>query len=137
MPICPFPPAGARAAPDIRPPVPSSPPSPLQVREQRLAAEIAAAKRERDFYLSRVDRAKAIDAIKERKRAKAELAGAGAGAGAGDAAGPAVAVPAVGPSSAPPMRMRHFTQRRTKVEGGDADAREMDGDVLALVGGRR
>jgi ribonucleotide monophosphatase NagD (HAD superfamily) len=38
------------------------------VREQRLAAEISAAKRERDFYLSRVDKAKAIAAQQERKR---------------------------------------------------------------------
>lgn len=38
------------------------------VREQRLATEISAAKRERDFYLSRVDKAKAIAAQQERKR---------------------------------------------------------------------
>ncbi len=38
------------------------------VREQRLAAEISAAKRERDFYLSRVDKAKAVAAQQERKR---------------------------------------------------------------------
>ena len=37
------------------------------VREQRLAAEISAAKRERDFYLSRVDKAKAVSAQQERK----------------------------------------------------------------------
>lgn len=38
------------------------------VREQKLAAEISAAKRERDFYLSRVDKAKAVNAILARKR---------------------------------------------------------------------
>ncbi len=38
------------------------------IREQRLAAEISAAKRERDFYLSRVDKAKAVAAQQERKR---------------------------------------------------------------------
>ena len=38
------------------------------VREQKLAAEISAAKRERDFYLSRVDRAKGAAAQAERKR---------------------------------------------------------------------
>lgn len=32
------------------------------IREQKMAAEISAAKKERDFYLSRVDRAKAQDA---------------------------------------------------------------------------
>lgn len=38
------------------------------IREQRLAAEISAAKRERDFYLSRVDKAKGVAAQQERKR---------------------------------------------------------------------
>ena len=38
------------------------------VRDQKLAHEISAAKRERDFYLSRVDKAKAISAQQERKR---------------------------------------------------------------------
>ena len=38
------------------------------MREQRLAAEISAAKRERDFYLSRVDKAKGVAAQQERKR---------------------------------------------------------------------
>ncbi|GAB4820281.1 hypothetical protein N2152v2_007327 [Parachlorella kessleri] len=45
------------------------------VREQKLAAEISAAKRERDFYLSRVDKAKAVSAILERKRKRAEVDG--------------------------------------------------------------
>lgn len=38
------------------------------VRDQRLAHEISAAKRERDFYMSRVDKAKGIAAQQERKR---------------------------------------------------------------------
>ena len=38
------------------------------VREQKLAAEISAAKRERDFYMGQVDKAKGIAAMKERKR---------------------------------------------------------------------
>ena len=38
------------------------------VREQKLAAEVAAANKERDFYLSRVDRAKALEAQQARKR---------------------------------------------------------------------
>lgn len=36
------------------------------VREQKLALEISAAKRERDFYLSKVDQARALSSIKER-----------------------------------------------------------------------
>lgn len=38
------------------------------IRDQKLAAELAAAQRERDFYLSRVDRAKAASAIAERRK---------------------------------------------------------------------
>lgn len=38
------------------------------MREQKLAAEISAAKRERDFYMGQVDKAKGIEAIAERKR---------------------------------------------------------------------
>lgn len=38
------------------------------VREQRLAQEISSANRERDFYLSRVNRAKGLAAQAERKR---------------------------------------------------------------------
>ena len=38
------------------------------VREQKLAAEVSAANKERDFYLSRVDRAKALEAQQARKR---------------------------------------------------------------------
>ncbi|KAK9795207.1 hypothetical protein WJX73_010342 [Symbiochloris irregularis] len=42
------------------------------VREQRLAQEISAANRERDFYLSRVNAAKGIAAQAERKRKRLE-----------------------------------------------------------------
>jgi ESF2/ABP1 family protein len=38
------------------------------VREQRLAAELSTAKRERDFYLSRIDKAKALDAMASRRQ---------------------------------------------------------------------
>lgn len=38
------------------------------VREQRLAAEISAAKKERDFYLSKVDQSRAINSMEERKK---------------------------------------------------------------------
>ncbi|KAK9822110.1 hypothetical protein WJX74_008335 [Apatococcus lobatus] len=38
------------------------------IREQKLATEVAAANKERDFYLSRVDRAKALEAQQARKR---------------------------------------------------------------------
>lgn len=40
------------------------------IRDQKMEAELSAAKRERDFYLSRVDKAKAVTAIAERKNKK-------------------------------------------------------------------
>lgn len=36
------------------------------VREQKLALEMSAAKKERDFYLSKVDESRALSAIEER-----------------------------------------------------------------------
>lgn len=36
------------------------------IREQKLALEISAAKRERDFYLSKVDKSRALNSIEER-----------------------------------------------------------------------
>ncbi len=43
------------------------------VHEQKMIAELSAATRERDFYLSRVDKAKAASAIKERKQKVSRL----------------------------------------------------------------
>ncbi|KAL6518781.1 hypothetical protein OROHE_017534 [Orobanche hederae] len=42
-------------------------------REQKLAMELSAAKRERDFYLSRVDQSKAISKIGERLKKKQKI----------------------------------------------------------------
>lgn len=43
------------------------------IREQKLALEIAAAKRERDFYLNRVDQSRAQTAIEERLKKKQKI----------------------------------------------------------------
>ncbi|KAI4364198.1 hypothetical protein MLD38_020325 [Melastoma candidum] len=43
------------------------------VREQKLALELSAAKRERDFYLSRVDKSRALASIEERLKKKQKL----------------------------------------------------------------
>ncbi|KAE8706691.1 protein DEHYDRATION-INDUCED 19-like protein 5-like [Hibiscus syriacus] len=40
----------------------------IAIREQKLALELSAAKRERDFYLSKVDQSRALSAIKERMK---------------------------------------------------------------------
>ncbi|KAL9250565.1 hypothetical protein AKJ16_DCAP26712 [Drosera capensis] len=39
-------------------------------REQKLAMEISAAKKERDFYLSKVDQSRALSSIEERLKKK-------------------------------------------------------------------
>jgi ESF2/ABP1 family protein len=119
--------------------------------------EISAAKRERDFYLSRVDRAKGDEAMRERREAKARAAEAGApGAGAAEAGAPGAGAAKAGGAKAGgakgegggkgpaarfgggggPPRMQHFGQRRAKDE-----APELGRDVLALLaapgGGKR
>lgn len=38
------------------------------IREQKLALEISAAKRERDFYLTKVEQSRALAAIEERMK---------------------------------------------------------------------
>ncbi|XVE84059.1 hypothetical protein DITRI_Ditri16bG0138600 [Diplodiscus trichospermus] len=43
------------------------------IREQKLALEISAAKRERDFYLSKVDQARALSSIEERMKKKQKM----------------------------------------------------------------
>ncbi|KAA8544293.1 hypothetical protein F0562_022305 [Nyssa sinensis] len=43
------------------------------VREQKLALEISAAKRERDFYLSKVDQSRALSSIEERIKKKQKV----------------------------------------------------------------
>ncbi|KAI3474938.1 hypothetical protein Pfo_030249 [Paulownia fortunei] len=43
------------------------------IREQKLALELSAAKRERDFYLSKVDQSKALSKIEERLKKKQSL----------------------------------------------------------------
>ncbi|KAJ8750325.1 hypothetical protein K2173_014240 [Erythroxylum novogranatense] len=43
------------------------------IREQKLALEISAAKRERDFYLSKVDQSRALSSIEERMKKKQKV----------------------------------------------------------------
>ncbi|KAK7303506.1 hypothetical protein RJT34_14413 [Clitoria ternatea] len=43
------------------------------IREQKLAVELSAAKRERDFYLSKVDQSRALSAIVERLKKKQKV----------------------------------------------------------------
>jgi len=54
-----------------------------KVRDQKMAVEISAAKRERDFYLQQVAQSKAVAAMEERRKRKREAAGGEGAAGAG------------------------------------------------------
>jgi ESF2/ABP1 family protein len=95
-------------------------------REQRLAAEASAAARERDFYLSRVERAKGVAAVVARR------AGGGAGGGAGGADGEG------GGGGGGARVLRTYGQRRAKADPeDDAAAPTLSAGVLALVAGRR
>jgi len=91
------------------------------VREQKLAAELRNAKRERDSYLARVDKAHAIDAMEERKAKKAAAEGKGSGEEV---------------QAAKRKVMRSFKQRGRADDGEVAgDPTEMDLSVLANVFG--
>lgn len=91
------------------------------IKEQKLAAEIAAAKRERDFYLSRVDKAKAVQSILSRKRKQPEQdqeAGDGDG---GDAADEKHAKQAKEANPLEGMRiLRAYGQRQEKPDPDEA-----------------
>lgn len=126
------------------------------VREQKLAAELSAAKRERDFYLSRVDRAKALAAMEQRRAAKAGSSGGegvgGGGSGGGQGAGGAAAGAGgeagqqqngVGEEQAAGEKQgrraaRHYGQRRVKPDPVTAaDAPQLGEDVLGMVVAKR
>eukprot|EP00241_Pyramimonas_parkeae_P010837 CAMPEP_0114231834 /NCGR_PEP_ID=MMETSP0058-20121206/4271_1 /TAXON_ID=36894 /ORGANISM="Pyramimonas parkeae, CCMP726" /LENGTH=249 /DNA_ID=CAMNT_0001343241 /DNA_START=291 /DNA_END=1040 /DNA_ORIENTATION=- len=90
------------------------------VREQKLAVELRGAKRERDFYLARVDQAHAVDAMEERNAKK--RAGAGEGT-------------EVDETSTKKKRkmLRNFQQRDAIPDPSAPDADTLDMDVLANV----
>ena len=89
------------------------------IKEQKLAAEIAAAKRERDFYLSRVDKAKAVKAMAERRQK-----------------GEAADVPAATTLERPPTRK--YMQRKSKPDSAkDSDAPVLSNGFLKLLAGEK
>ncbi|KAL3162958.1 hypothetical protein ABBQ32_009391 [Trebouxia sp. C0010 RCD-2024] len=115
------------------------------IREQKLAAEISAAKRERDFYMGQVDKAKGIEAMKERKRKRED---AGEGEPAGGQAEPAALrreplptdnAPAKAESGSKHKRvLRTYGQKKAKADSSADDATAtLTPDFLALVGGQR
>ena len=67
-----------------------------RVRRDKMQAELSQAKKETSFYLQKVEQAKAIDAMEDRKRKRAAEASGGSG---GDPAGPAA-------TDQPPLRKK-------------------------------
>ena len=93
-----------------------------KVREQRLAAEISAAKRDRDFYLSRIDEATGIDAMEERKKGKAPKA-----------MKESKKRHALAEAEASTRKLvRKFKQRRAKPDGASQAAQKVSSAVLDL-----
>ena len=80
-----------------------------RMKRDKMVAELTAAKKESNFYLRKVEQAKAIDAMESRKRKRA--AESGGAADAGDAAGAAGGAPAATTDSLRQVR-RHFRQRK-------------------------
>ncbi|EPS63558.1 hypothetical protein M569_11226, partial [Genlisea aurea] len=83
------------------------------IREQKLSMELSAAKRERDFYLSKVDQAKAMRQIEERLIKKRKIEGE------------------------MPKKVRHFPQKKPVVVVSDNanNKAAISGDILAGVFG--
>jgi ESF2/ABP1 family protein len=73
------------------------------VMDQKMAAEVAAAHRERDFYLSRVDKAKAVESIIERQQTSVHVKDKDESNSHKD-------------SSKGPRKVRVFQQKRAKPE---------------------
>ena len=93
--------------------------------------EISSAKRERDFYLSRVGKSKGLAAIKARKQQQADAA----------AAAPtevATGQPAGGAAAAKPaqQRMRGFGQRKPKADSAGPAATALPSSLLSLIAGK-
>ncbi|WIA17620.1 hypothetical protein OEZ85_014430 [Tetradesmus obliquus] len=114
------------------------------IREQRMAQELAAAKRERDFYLSRVDRSKAMAAMEARRAGKggaAAAAAAAAAAGGGAAVGGDAAAGAAGGGDAAAAAggggglKRVYGQRQVKLDPAAPGAAQIGADVLGLLVG--
>jgi ESF2/ABP1 family protein len=101
------------------------------IREQRMAQELAQAKRERDFYLSRVDRSKAMAAMEARRTSKAGAAAAGVGA-AGTAGGAAAGSDAAAAAAGGGLK-RVYGQRQVKPDPAQPGAAEIGSDVLGML----
>nr|ACU21408.1 unknown [Glycine max] len=84
------------------------------IRERKLAVELSAAKRERDFYLSKVDQSRALSAIEERLKKKQKIQ---------KDSGPVEKV------------IRHFPQTKPIVADAKKNKPELSDDILDAVFG--
>lgn len=104
--------------------------------------EISAAKRERDFYLSRVDRSKGIAAMQQRKEQKAAEAQPSGAAAAAERAGTAAGgEPAAGrrrhaAAAEAKQRVRGYGQRKPKADSVGAAAATLPPSLLSLIAGK-
>ena len=95
--------------------------------------EISAAKRERDFYLSRIDKSKGIAAMQQRR---AQQAGESESA---PKLTPAEAKPReqeMEAGDAQPKRVRAYGQRKPKADSVGANASSLPPSLLSLIAGR-
>lgn len=98
------------------------------IKEQKLAAEIAAAKRERDFYLSRVDKAKAVKAMAVRRQKGKEEESQKDSDGDDD--------DVLHAPQRPPIRK--YMQRKSKPDSAkDSDAPMLSNGFLKLLAGEK
>lgn len=97
------------------------------VREQKLAADISAAKRERDFYLARVDQFKAIKAMEERKKKRQKPEGSSMFESQSNTATVAEK----------PKIVRHFPQKKSVQVNDTGTAPRLSKDVLSVVFGKQ
>ena len=101
------------------------------VHDQKLAMEISAAKRERDFYLSRIDKSKGIAAMQQRR---AQQAGESESA---PKLTPAEAKPTeLDSGNVQPKRVRAYGQRKPKADSVGPNASTLPPSLLSLIAGR-
>jgi ESF2/ABP1 family protein len=101
------------------------------VHDEKLAMEISAAKRERDFYLSRIDKSKGIAAMQQRRAQQARES----------ESAPKLTPAEVKPTeleegTAQPKRVRAYGQRKPKADSVGANASTLPPSLLSLIAGR-
>ncbi|KAL6768774.1 hypothetical protein ACKKBF_B16145 [Auxenochlorella protothecoides x Auxenochlorella symbiontica] len=105
------------------------------IKEQRMAVEVSAAKRERDFYLAQVDASKAQAAMLERRR---ERSGAEATPPADPSGGMPAEQPQAADKPAKPVVVRRYGQRKPKADPIlDDGVPSLSGGLLKQLAGRK